>query len=184
MSRIGKKIIDIPDDVKVQINNNVIQVQGSLGSASFTLLDGIDCKIEDNKIMVIKRGDDKDKKLSALHGLSRTLIRNKIIGISKGFKKELEISGIGYRAVQQNKNVEFFIGYSRSILFTPPDDVSVKVIEPTKVEIFGIDKQRVGQVAANIRGLRPPEPYKGKGIRYKDEYVRRKAGKAGKAGKE
>ncbi len=181
MSRVGKKIIEIPIGVTVQVNNREINVQGSLGSDSYRLLNGIDLRIEENKIAVIKDGDDKDKKLSALHGLSRSLISNIITGVSSGFKKELELVGVGYRATQQDKSVELFIGYSHSITFTPPEDVTVKIIDPTKIEVFGIDKQKVGQVAANIRKLRPPEPYKGKGIRYKNEYVKRKAGKAGKA---
>ena len=181
MSRIGKKIIEIPDGVNVQINNRELQVKGSLGSDSITLLDGIECKIEGNILTVVKKGDESDKQLSAIHGLSRSLISNIVEGVSKGFKKELEIVGVGYRAAQQNKNVEFNVGYSHSIIFEPPEGIEVKVLDPTKIEVFGINKQKVGQVAANIRKLRPPEPYKGKGIRYKNEYVKRKAGKAGKA---
>ncbi len=181
MSRVGKQIIDIPDGVTVQINNDVVNVQGKLGADSIKLLSGIEAAVENNKLKIIKKGEEKDKKLSAIHGLSRALINNMIIGVSRGFKKELEIVGVGFRAAQQNKNVEFTLGFSHSIVFTPPDDVTVKVLEPTKLEITGVNRQKVGQVAANIRKLRMPEPYKGKGVRYKNEYIKRKAGKAGKA---
>ncbi|MBN2039515.1 MAG: 50S ribosomal protein L6 [Spirochaetes bacterium] len=181
MSRIGKKIIEIPEGVEIQLSNRELHVKGGLGAESISLLDGIDCKIEDKVLTVLKTGDETDKKLSAYHGLFRSLISNIVEGVSKGFKKELEIVGVGYRAAQQNKNVEIFVGYSHSITFQPPEGIEVKVLEPTKLEVFGVNKQQVGQVAANIRKLRPPEPYKGKGIRYKDEYIKRKAGKAGKA---
>jgi large subunit ribosomal protein L6 len=181
MSRVGKKIIEIPGDVNIQVETNVVNVKGTLGVDSISLLAGIDVKIDGNILTVEKKGDERDKKLSAVHGLSRALINNMIIGVSKGFKKELEIVGVGYRAAQQNKNVEFSLGYSHSIVFTPPEDVTVKVVDPTKLEITGVNKQKVGQVAANIKKLRPPEPYKGKGIKYKNEFIKRKAGKAGKA---
>jgi large subunit ribosomal protein L6 len=181
MSRVGKQIIEIPDGVTVQVNNDIVNVQGKLGTDSIKLLIGIEVSVENNKLKVIKKGDESDKKLSAIHGLSRALINNMITGVSKGFKKEIEIVGVGYRAAQQNKNVEFTLGYSHSIVFTPPDDVLIKVLEPTKLEITGVNRQKVGQIAANIRKLRPPEPYKGKGVRYKNEYIKRKAGKAGKA---
>jgi large subunit ribosomal protein L6 len=181
MSRVGKQIIEIPDGVTVQVNNDIVNVQGKLGADSIKLLIGIEVSIENNKLKVIKKGDERDKKLSAIHGLSRALINNMIIGVSKGFKKEIEIVGVGFKAAQQNKNVEFALGYSHSIVFTPPEDVLIKVLEPTKLEITGVNRQKVGQVAANIRKLRPPEPYKGKGVRYKNEYIKRKAGKAGKA---
>ncbi|MBN2401739.1 MAG: 50S ribosomal protein L6 [Spirochaetes bacterium] len=181
MSRVGKKIIEIPEGVTVQVNNDIVNIQGKLGNDIVKLLAGIEVTIEDKTLKIVKKGDEKDKKLSALHGLFRALINNTIIGVSTGFKKEIEIVGVGYRAAQQNKNVEFSLGYSHSIVFAPPHDVSVKVLEPTKLEITGINRQKVGQVAANIRELRPPEPYKGKGVKYKNEHIKRKAGKAGKA---
>jgi large subunit ribosomal protein L6 len=181
MSRVGKQIINIPEGVTIQVNNDIVSIQGKLGTDSVKLLTGIEVTVESNKLNVIKKGDEKDKKLSAVHGLSRALINNMIIGVSKGFKKEIEIVGVGYRAAQQNANVEFSLGYSHSIVFAPPQDVTVKVLEPTKIEITGINIQKVGQVAANIRKLRPPEPYKGKGVKYKNEHIKRKAGKAGKA---
>ncbi len=180
MSRIGEKIINIPDGVTVDVKDRTISVNGPLGKDSILLIDGLELKIESGIISVVKKGDDNDRKLRAFHGLSRSLIANMITGVSTGFKKELEIIGVGYRALQQNQDVEFHLGFSHSITYTPPEGISVKVLEPTKLEVSGIDKQKVGQVAANIRGYRPPEPYKGKGVRYKDEYVRKKAGKAGK----
>ncbi len=181
MSRIGEQIINVPESVSVEVQNSSVNVKGPLGAETLFLLDGIELKIEDKILSVVKKGDETDKKLRAFHGLSRALIANMVTGVSVGFKKELEIIGVGYRAVQQNLNVEFHLGYSHPILFTPPEGVAVKVLDPTKLEVTGINKQMVGQVAANIRGFRPPEPYKGKGIRYKDEIVRKKAGKAGKA---
>lgn len=181
MSRVGKQIIEIPEGVTVQVNNDLVNIQGKLGTDSIKLLTGIEVIVEDKKLKVSKKGNEKDKNLSAVYGLSRALINNMITGVSKGFKKEIEIVGVGYRATQQNKNVELSLGFSHSVVFTPPDDVVVKVLEPTKLEITGINSQKVGQVAANIRKLRPPEPYKGKGVKYKNEYVKRKAGKAGKA---
>jgi len=181
MSRVGKQIIEIPEGVTAQVNNRMLNIQGKLGNSTLNLLNEIEVNVESNKLTVIRKTESEDKNLDATHGLIRALINNMIIGVSKGFKKELEIVGVGYRAAQQNKNVEFNLGYSHSIVFTPPEDVAIKVLEPTKLEVTGIDKQKVGQVAANIRELRPPEPYKGKGIKYKNEYIKRKAGKAGKA---
>lgn len=180
MSRIGEKIINIPDGVNVELQKGNVSVNGPLGSESISLLDNIDLKIEDGIITVVNTGDENDRKQRAFHGLSRSLLANIITGVSAGFKKELEIVGVGYRAVQQNENVEFHLGFSHSINFVPPAGITIKVLEPTRVEVSGINKQHVGQVAANIRSLRPPEPYKGKGIRYKDEHIRKKAGKAGK----
>jgi large subunit ribosomal protein L6 len=181
MSRVGKKIIEIPAEVTIQVNNKNVSITGKLGADTVELLAGVDVTVENNVLSVLKKGDEKDKKLSALHGLFRAMINNSIIGVTKGFKKELEIVGVGYKAAQQSKNVEFSLGYSHPVIYTPPDDVTVKVLDPTKLEITGINKQKVGQVAANIRKLRVPEPYKGKGIKYKNEHVKRKAGKAGKA---
>jgi large subunit ribosomal protein L6 len=181
MSRIGKMVIAIPQGVDVQLNNKTVSVKGSLGSLKYDMESGIECKIENNIITIINTADENDKKYSSLHGLSRALIKNMIIGVSSGYKKDLEIVGVGYRAVQKEKKVEFFVGYSHTIVFDPPAGINIKVLEPTKIEVTGIDKQLVGQVAANIWKLRPPEPYKGKGIRYKNQYVKRKAGKAGKA---
>ena len=181
MSRIGKKPIVIPNGVSVDINGGMITVKGPLGTLNYQLQDAICVNVEGNEIRVTKKEDKtKDKKINALWGLTRALINNMVVGVSNGFEKNLEIVGVGYRATQKNKDVEFQLGYSHSILFSPPEGIIVEVLEPTKLKVKGIDKQLVGQVAANIRKLRPPEPYKGKGIRYKDEQLRRKAGKAGK----
>lgn len=179
MSRVGEKSIVIPEGITVSVKPGSINIKGPLGSEDMEILAGIEVKVDSNILTVAVKGE-VSKKLSAVHGLTRALIANIIAGVSKGFKKELEIIGVGYRAVQQKNNVEFSLGFSHPVLFCPPDDVKVKVLEPGKLEVSGINKQKVGQVASNIRKLRPPEPYKGKGIRYRDEYVRRKAGKAGK----
>lgn len=180
MSRIGKKIIEIPKGVTVDLNNRVVLVKGPLGTEKLELVNGIDVNIQGNELIVVRKNDEGINKIGALHGLSRALISNMITGVSKGFEKNLEINGVGYRATQQNKSVVFQLGYSHNITYTPPEGITVEVLEPTKLRVKGINKQIVGQVAANIRELRKPEPYKGKGIRYKDEYVRKKAGKTGK----
>jgi large subunit ribosomal protein L6 len=179
MSRIGNKIIEVPGGINVSLINREIEVKGPLGTEKIVLATGIDVKIDGNKITLVRVGENIGH-VRALHGLSRALIWNMIIGVSKGFEKELDILGVGYRATQQGKNVVFQLGYSHNITFTPPDGITVEVLEPTKLRVKGINKQKVGQIAANIRELRPPEPYKGKGIRYKNEHVRKKAGKAGK----
>jgi len=180
MSRIGKKPITIPDGVEVTLNNGILNVKGPLGQESYQLLDGIGVDIKDNVLTVIAENAENDKKIAAFFGLSRSLINNMVVGVSSGFEKDLEIVGVGYRAIQQNRDVQFQLGYSHNIIFTPPEGIDVDVLEATKLKVKGHNKQQVGQVAANIRKLRPPEPYKGKGIRYKDEYIRKKAGKAGK----
>ena len=180
MSRVGNSPISIPIEVTITLDNECINVKGPLGNQSLNLLDGIGINIEENTLYVIKNSDNDSKELRAKHGLSRALIANMIVGVSKGFEKQLEIVGVGYRATQENKTVVFQLGYSHPINFDPPEGITIEVPQPTKVFVKGVNKQEVGQVAANIRGLRPPEPYKGKGIRYKDEYIRRKAGKAGK----
>jgi large subunit ribosomal protein L6 len=180
MSRIGKKVIVIPAGVTVEKNNKVLQVKGPLGVQMIELLNGIDVTLEGQELHVLCNEDPQIDRLSALHGLSRALIANMITGVSKGFSKDLDIVGVGYRAQQQNKNIVLQLGFSHNVTFTPPDGITIEVLEPTKLRVKGINKQAVGQVSANIRELRPPEPYKGKGIRYKDERVRKKAGKAGK----
>jgi len=181
MSRIGKKPIVIPNGVSIDMQNNNLTVKGPLGVLQYQLQDVINIAIENNTIAVSKKDEkSNDKKVNALWGLTRALINNMVIGVSSGFEKNLEIVGVGYRAIQKNNDVEFQLGYSHTILFTPPPSTKVEVVEPTKIRVKGIDKQLVGQVSANIRKLRPPEPYKGKGIRYKDEQILRKAGKTGK----
>ncbi len=181
MSRIGKKPIVIPNGVSVDLNGEMITVKGPLGTLQYQLQSDINVTIDNNVINITKKDvQSKDKKVNALWGLTRALIHNMVVGVSAGFEKNLEIVGVGYRAAQKSNDVEFQLGYSHSILFSPPSGIKVEVVEPTKLKVKGIDKQLVGQVAANIRKLRPPEPYKGKGIRYKDEQIRRKAGKTGK----
>jgi large subunit ribosomal protein L6 len=180
MSRVAKKPIEIPGGVSVDLKDNTVSVKGPLGVETMTLIEGISLKVDNNVLSVVTVGNASDKSIAASGGLTRALVQNMITGVSKGFAKELEIVGVGYRATQQNKDVQFQLGYSHTILFSPPEGISLEVMEPTKLRVKGINKQQVGQVAANIRELRPPEPYKGKGIKYKDEIIRKKAGKAGK----
>ncbi len=180
MSRVGKSPIPIPSGVTVNLEGKKFSAKGPLGEDSLELLDGVHVAVENDIVMINVDNGETDKKQTAYWGLFRALINNIIVGVSTGFEKQLEIVGVGYRATQQNKDVQFQLGFSHNILFSPPEGVSIEVMEPTKLKVTGHNKQKVGQVAANIRKLRPPEPYKGKGIRYKDEYVRKKAGKAGK----
>ena len=181
MSRIGKKPIEVPNGVKVDINDNLITVTGALGVSSISLLEGasgVKLNYLNNVINVEPKSEEKQD--IAYQGLFRSLIYNMVTGVSKGFEKNLEIVGVGYRATQQGPDIQFQLGFSHQIIFKAPKDIKLEVIDPTKIKVSGIDKQVVGQVAANIRELRSPEPYKGKGIRYKDEVVRKKAGKTGK----
>lgn len=178
MSRIGNKPIDIPDNVSVNINDLTVAVKGPLGEDSLSVLEGITLSLENNVLLVGIEYDEKQ--IVAYQGLFRSLINNMVVGTSKGFEKDLEIVGVGYRATQQGQDIQFQLGYSHPIVFKAPEGITLEVVDATKVKIKGINKQQVGQVASDIRKLRPPEPYKGKGIRYKDEYIRRKAGKAGK----
>ena len=175
MSRVGKKPIAVPKGVTVDISNNKISIKGPLGEEGLSLLDGISVKLEDNVLQVAANVTEENQKIAAYHGLFRSLISNMVIGVSSGFSKDLEIIGVGYRATQQSKNVQLQLGYSHPIIFSPPEGISVEVLEPTKLRVKGKNKQEVGQVAANIRKLRPPEPYKGKGIRYKDENCKEKS---------
>ncbi len=181
MSRIGKQQIELPQGVTVDFTDNIVKVTGPLGEEQQQVHPQIGVTIEGTVLTVVNRGDDRDRKLAAFHGLYRSLIANMVTGVSKGFERELQIIGVGYRASQQDSDVLFQLGYSHSILFSPPEGITLEVLDNTRVVVKGISKQKVGQVASDIRNLRPPEPYKGKGIRYKDEYIRKKAGKAGKA---
>ncbi|HSV97891.1 MAG TPA: 50S ribosomal protein L6 [Spirochaetota bacterium] len=180
MSRIGKKIIPIPGGVTVDVKDRSVTIKGPLGTEAMELMQGIELKLQAQEVEVLTNPNSGVEKLDAIHGLSRALLANMVIGVSKGFEKDLEIVGVGYRASQQDKNVVLQLGYSHNITYTPPAGITVQVLEPTKLKVTGINKQVVGQVAANIRELRSPEPYKGKGIRYKNEKVRKKAGKTGK----
>ena len=178
MSRIGKKPIEIPSGVDVQIAGNVITVKGPKGTESVTFRDEVKVSVAENNIVVEPNSDDR--KTGALHGLFRTLIANAVHGVSKGFEKKLEIVGVGYRANMEGSNLNMVLGYSHPVLIVPPTGVSISVEANTKITVSGTNKQAVGDVAAYIRGKRPPEVYKGKGVKYEGEYIRRKAGKAGK----
>lgn len=179
MSRVGKSPVTVPDGVDIEIDGSSVKVKGSKGELSRTFNERIGFEVDDGVLTVTRPDDARESK--ALHGLSRALINNMVVGVSEGFKKDLEIQGVGYRAALKGSNIELQVGYSHSVLVEAPDGITFEVPEPTKISVSGIDKEKVGQVAANIRKVRPPEPYKGKGIRYAGEYVRRKAGKAGKA---
>jgi large subunit ribosomal protein L6 len=176
MSRVGKQEIKMPQGASVQISTDSVTVKGPKGQLTSPLLPGITVT-QDGDTLTVQRAEDT-KQARAYHGLCRSLLNNAVVGVSEGFKKELEILGVGYRAAVKGKEVEFNLGYSHSILFPIPDGISISVEKNTEVTVSGIDKQQVGQVAAKIRDLRPPEVYKGKGVRYKGEYVQRKVGKA------
>lgn len=178
MSRIGNKPINVPSNVEVNIAGRTVSAKGPLGEDRVEVLDGILVTKDGDQLLL--KPEKEDKAVIAYQGLFRSLINNMVVGISQGFEKDLEIVGVGYRATQQGENILFQLGYSHTITFEAPDGITLVVLEPTKIKIKGINKQKVGQVAANIRELRPPEPYKGKGIRYKNETVRKKAGKTGK----
>lgn len=178
MSRIGRKPIEIPKGVDVHVGNGVVQVKGPKGALLIDLMPGISAAVEDGAI-VLGRADDQ-RQTRAFHGLNRALIANAAAGVSSGWAKELEIVGIGYRAEKQATAVVFNLGYSHPIEFPVPEGIEIDVDpKANRVTVRGIDRQQVGQVAADIRGLRPPEPYKGKGVRYAGEHIRIKAGKQG-----
>jgi large subunit ribosomal protein L6 len=178
MSRIGKLPIPVPAGVEVKIDGQNIEVKGPKGTLSHVVPAPITIVLEDNTITVTRPDDERLSR--SLHGLTRTLIANNIHGVTEGFSKGLEIVGTGYRVTAKGADLEFALGYSHSITVQPPAGISFTVDGNTKVTVSGIDKQAVGEVAANIRKLRKPEPYKGKGVRYAGEVVRRKAGKSGK----
>jgi len=178
MSRIGRLPIDIPSGVTVTADNGVIAVKGPKGELTLTVASPIEVAIADNQVFVTRPNDERLSR--SLHGLTRTLIANQIIGVTEGYTKGLEVVGTGYRVAAKGESLEFALGYSHSITVDPPAGISFTVEGQNKILVSGIDKQAVGEVAANIRKLRKPEPYKGKGIRYAGEVVRRKAGKAGK----
>ena len=181
MSRIGKKPITIPAGVDVTINGQDITVKGPKGTLNYTFHSDITVAIEGTEINVSRPSDVKEHR--AMHGLTRTLIANMIIGVTDGYKKELEINGVGYRAQKQGSNLVMNLGYSHQVIIPEIDGISIEVPAPNKIIVSGADKQMVGQFAANVRKKRPPEPYKGKGIKYVDEYIRRKEGKAAKGSK-
>lgn len=176
MSRIGVRPVVIPKDVKVNITKQTIEVQGPKGKLEFPINLRIKVAVEDAKVKVSRVGNNKNDR--ALHGLTRAMIANMVKGVSSGFEKQLEMIGVGYRAQLAGKKLTMQLGFSHPVEYAVPDAITVEVPKPTQITVKGIDKQEVGQVAANIRGFLPPEPYKGKGIRYVGEEVRRKAGKA------
>ncbi len=178
MSRIGNKPVDLPDGVDVKVDGSVVTVKGSKGELERSFNERIGFDMEDGVITVTRPDDARESR--ALHGLSRALLNNMVVGVSDGFRKELEIHGVGYRASLKGSDIELLVGFSHPVLVEAPEGITFEVPDQTKIIVSGIDKEQVGQVAANIRKVRPPEPYKGKGIRYVGEYVRRKAGKAGK----
>jgi len=177
MSRIGRKPITIPAGVSVDVAGNTVTVKGPKGTLTQAMHPDMTISVEENVIQVSRPSDEKTHR--ALHGLTRTLISNMVEGVSSGYKKELEIQGVGYRASKQGKQMQINLGYSHPVLVDEIDGITIDVPAPNKIVISGIDKQKVGQFAAEVREKRPPEPYKGKGIRYAGEAVRRKEGKAG-----
>ena len=178
MSRIGRKSIPVPAGVDVTISGQIVKVKGPKGELSHTVAEPITVEQDGGELHVNRHNDERRSK--ELHGLSRTLVANMIVGVTEGYKKTLEINGTGYRVTAKGKDLEFALGFSHPVSVPAPDGITFTVEKPTLFHIAGIDKQLVGEVAANIRKIRPPEPYKGKGVKYQGEVIRRKAGKAGK----
>jgi large subunit ribosomal protein L6 len=179
MSRIGNAPIEMPSGVETSVEGNTVTVKGPKGTLTQAVDPRISVSIDDGVITVARENDEREAR--ALHGLTRSLISNMVVGVSAGYTKELKAIGVGYRAALKGTTLELQVGFSHPVTIEAPEGIVFEVPEQTKIIVVGIDKQLVGQVAANIRGVRPPEPYKGKGIRYVDEHVRRKAGKAGVA---
>lgn len=182
MSRIGRAPIAIPQGVTVNVKDgNLVTVKGPKGELSRVIHHDMKIAIEDNHVLVQRPSDEKEHR--SLHGLSRTLIANMVNGVTKGFSKTLEIAGVGYRAAKAGSNLNLTLGFSHPVVVEPPKGITIDVPTPNKIIVSGIDKEEVGELAAKIRGYREPEPYKGKGIKYEGEHVRRKVGKAGGKGK-
>jgi len=179
MSRIGKQPVPVPSGVDVTIDGQNVSVKGPKGSLSLAVAEPISVSRNDDGAIVVGRPDDERRNRS-LHGLSRTLVANLVTGVTEGYTTKMEIFGVGYRVVLKGNSLEFALGYSHPVVVQAPEGVTFAVETPTKFSISGIDKQKVGQVAANIRRLRRPDPYKGKGVRYEGEQIRRKVGKTGK----
>jgi large subunit ribosomal protein L6 len=175
MSRIGKKAVAIPSGVTASVEGQTVKMKGPKGALQFVVPDEIVVKMDKGTIKVDPRSDTK--RALSMWGTSRTLVANLVAGVTKGFDSKLEITGVGYRASVQGKNLQIALGYSHDVIFPIPDGIAIATPKPTEILITGIDKQKVGQVAAVIRGFRPPEPYKGKGVRYAGEYIFRKEGK-------
>ena len=177
MSRIGRMPIAIPAGVTVTLDGNVITVKGAKETLTRELHPNMQVAVENNEIVVTRPNDEKQNR--ALHGLTRTLIHNMVVGVTEGFKKELDVNGVGYRVAKQGKDLVMNLGFSHQVVMSVIDGISIEVPNPNKIIISGPDKQKVGQFAAEVREKRPPEPYKGKGIKYVDEHIRRKEGKTG-----
>jgi large subunit ribosomal protein L6 len=178
MSRIGKKPVTIPAGVEVHVGNGVVRVKGPKGTMIVDLMPEISAEVDGTELKVTRANDERQTR--AYHGLNRSLIANAVTGVSDGWSKQLDIVGIGYRAESKGSEVVFSLGYSNPVVYQVPEGITIEVdAKANRVTVTGIDRQRVGQVAAEIRGLRPPEPYKGKGVRYADERIRMKAGKQG-----
>jgi large subunit ribosomal protein L6 len=175
MSRIGKRAVAIPAGVTANVAGQTISVKGPKGVLQLTLHDDVAAKMEDGGVKIDPRNDSK--RARAMWGTSRSLLANVVAGVSKGFERRLEITGVGYRAAVQGKNLQLLLGYSHEISYPIPEGIAIATPRPTEIVVTGIDKQKVGQVAAEIRDFRPPEPYKGKGVRYSGEYIFRKEGK-------
>ncbi len=176
MSRIGKKPVPVPSGVEVRLDGNTIVVKGPKGELETSFLaDLVEVVVEDGEVKVSPKDDSKPAR--SAWGLTRSLINNMVIGVTEGFQKKLQIVGVGYRAQLQGRNLKLNLGFSHDVIYEVPEGITVEVPQPTEIVVSGIDKQKVGQVAAEIRAWRPPEPYKGKGVRYADEYILRKEGK-------
>lgn len=178
MSRVGKMPVALPSGVDVRIDGAIVTVKGSKGELTREFHERVGFEMEGGTLTVTRADDSRESR--ALHGLSRALVNNMVVGVTEGYSKLLEIHGVGYRAAMKGNSIEMQLGFSHPVNIDPPAGITFEVPEPTRVVVSGIDKEQVGQVAADIRKIRPPEPYKGKGIRYAGEHVRRKAGKAGK----
>jgi large subunit ribosomal protein L6 len=179
MSRIGKLPIAVPSGVDVKIDGRTVTVEGPKGTLSHTVIEPITIERDETGTVVVKRPDD-ERRNKAMHGLSRTLVNNLVVGVTNGYEKKMEIHGVGYRVALKGRTLEFALGYSHPIVIEAPEGITFTVESPTRFSVSGIDKQLVGEVAAKIRKLRKPDPYKGKGVRYAGEVIRRKVGKTGK----
>ncbi len=177
MSRIGRMPIDVPAGVEIKLDGHIINVKGPKGELQRELHPDITVAVENNQILVTRPSDEKEHR--SLHGLTRALVNNMVVGVTKGFEKKLELVGVGYRAAKQGNNLILTVGYSHPVEMDPGKDLNVEVPAPTRITVSGTDKEKVGAFAANVRAVREPEPYKGKGIKYEGEIIKRKAGKAG-----
>lgn len=175
MSRIGRQPIPIPAGVEVRLEGNTVRVKGPKGELSRTLHEAVQVTVDNGRVIVTRASDEPEHR--ALHGLTRTLVANMVKGVTEGYEKRLEINGVGYRAAMQGKTLQLSLGYSHDVNYNPPEGITITVPKPTEIVVSGIDKQAVGQVAAEIRKFRGPEPYKGKGVKYADETIVRKEGK-------